>query len=105
MILQQVGRWGSILPDCGAFLKAAEVEAQGGSAQAVTCNVLDSAQQAAALDQHLKAYGSLEAVCLNAGIFESGVAWLSCNHLIAQQLQGWANAEIKRMICQVHFLI
>ncbi|KAK9815994.1 hypothetical protein WJX74_003704 [Apatococcus lobatus] len=51
---------------------AAEVKAQGGSAQAVPCDVLDSAQQAAALDQHLKAYGSLEAVCLNAGIFESG---------------------------------
>lgn len=54
-------------------MQAAEVRAQGGSAQAVVCNVLDSAQQAAALDKHLRAYGTVEAVCLNAGIFESGI--------------------------------
>ena len=63
-------------------MQAAKIRAQGGSAQAVSCNVLDSAQQADALDKHLEVYGTVEAVCLNAGIFESGkyhhaaaVAW------------------------------
>ncbi|KAK9864706.1 hypothetical protein WJX84_011382 [Apatococcus fuscideae] len=51
---------------------AIEISKAGGCAQGIACDVLNESQQASALEQHLQAYGTLEAVCLNAGIAETG---------------------------------
>ena len=53
--------------------QATKAKALGSTAQAIQCDVLDESQQQAAFEQHLKAYGTIEAVCLNAGINETGM--------------------------------
>ena len=53
-------------------VQAIEISKAGGCAQGIACDVLNESQQASALEQHLQAYGTLEAVCLNAGIAETG---------------------------------
>ncbi|KAK9819434.1 hypothetical protein WJX74_003860 [Apatococcus lobatus] len=49
-----------------------EIQTAGGRAQAVCCDVVNASQQATAFEQHLRAYSTLEVVCLNAGISEKG---------------------------------
>ena len=55
------------------LFQADEIRAAGGQAQAVCCDVVNASQQAAAFEHHLRAYSTLEVVCLNAGISETGV--------------------------------
>lgn len=61
---------------------AREVQAAGGSAIAVTADVCDVQQQAAAFERHMSRWRRLDAAVLNAGIGERG-------RLLADESDDW----------------
>jgi NADPH:quinone reductase-like Zn-dependent oxidoreductase/short-subunit dehydrogenase len=57
---------------CTYTTQAREINAHGGTAFAVHCDVTDASSQQTAFERHLQKFGGLHAVALNAGIMESG---------------------------------
>lgn len=60
-----------------------EIEAKGGKATAVKCDVTSWDEQVALFKHGIKTYGALDIVFANAGIGEHGGEWLSNKKVLA----------------------